>query len=105
MKKENWIVNVEGQRGFFQILILLHRKNELLQSQLYNNKPDISISNNETAMRAINLLMKYGLVREKRKKKNNGKYYSLTEQGQICANHFIQFQKQIDSHLSNNGKH
>lgn len=101
MSKENWIVDVEGQRGFFQILILLHRKKELLQSQLYNNKPDISISNNATAIRAIRLLTKYGLVKEKRRKKNNGKYYSLTKQGQICANLFIQFQKQIDDQFLN----
>lgn len=96
MKKIDRIIDIEGQRGFFQILLLLYEHSEVIQSQLYNNKPNILISNNATAIRAINLLKKCGLVEEKKRKKNNKKYYSLTEKGIECAELFIQFQTQIN---------
>lgn len=94
--KHNCIIDIEGQRGFFQILLLLHEKSEVLQRQLYNNKPNISISNNATAIRALTLLMKYDLILEKRKEENNGKYYCLTRKGRKCAQLFTQLQNLLE---------
>jgi len=79
------IVDIEGQRGFFQILLNLFEHQKMLQCHLYNNKPKISISNNATAVRAITLLLKYDLVQEKKKEGCNAKYYQLTSKGKDCA--------------------
>lgn len=93
MTDNKCLIDIEGQRGFFQILLALNEEAELLQSQLYNNKPVISISNNATALRAINLLLKYKLITAKKKKESNGKYYVITEKGRECAELIIQFYK------------
>jgi len=96
MTNHKCVFDIEGQRGFFQILLLLDEHAELLQSQLYHNKPLISISNNATAIRALNLLQKYDLIMIKKKKERNGKYYCLTDKGQQCAQLFIQIKKLIE---------
>ena len=102
MSNHRCIVDIEGQRGFFQILFLLYENQEAVQSQLYNNKPYISISNNETACRALKLLMKYHLISEKRKHINNGKYYQLTEKGRQCVQLFLEFKKLLEQEQSIN---
>jgi hypothetical protein len=92
MGTQECIVDIEGQRGFFQIILSLYENPEMLQSQLYNNRPYISISNNSTAIRAIGLLVKYHLVEEKKKDGSNAKYYRLTKKGQDCAKLLLDLQ-------------
>jgi hypothetical protein len=87
------IVDIEGQRGFFQILLNLYERQRLLQCHLYNNKPHILISNNATAVRALSLLLKYDLVHEKKKEGSNAKYYQLTSKGKECAKICIELQE------------
>ena len=79
------IIEMEGQRGVLQIISLLHRNGEILYSKLYNNKPLIEISNNSTAKRAIEKLLKYSLICERVAKGGNGKYYRLTDKGKRFA--------------------
>ena len=55
------IIELEGQRGVLQIILLLQKNRELLYGKLYNNKPHVVISNNSTAKRAINVLIKNDL--------------------------------------------
>lgn len=95
MFEEDCLTKIEGQRGFFQILLALNEESELLQSQLYNNKPLLSISNNATALRAINLLVKYNLITVKKKRESNGKYYVITDKGRKCAELFMQLHELI----------
>lgn len=87
---------IEGQRGFFQILLYLNEESEVLQSHLYNNKPKIAISNNSTATRAIALLKKYKLVVEKKMERSNARYYLLTSKGRTCAQLLTQLQESIE---------
>jgi len=79
------IKEIEGQRGILQIISVLHRNGELLYSKLYNNKPLIEISNNSTAKRALEKLLKYSLINEKVADGGNAKYYCLTEKGKRFA--------------------
>jgi hypothetical protein len=51
------IIEIEGQRGALQIMLVLQRNGEILYGKLYNNKPLIKISNNSTAKRALELLL------------------------------------------------
>ncbi len=80
------IKELEGQRGVLQIPLVLQQNGEILYSKLYNNKPLIEISNNSTAKRALQILLKYNLVME-RNGENNSKaiYYKLTAKGQRFA--------------------
>lgn len=91
MPSHHCICDIEGQRGFFQILLLLNDQQELVQSELYN-KPHISISNNITAVRALHLLLKYQLIAEKKKEGSNGKYYQITDKGRNCAQLLTEFE-------------
>jgi predicted transcriptional regulator len=79
------IIDIEGQRGILQIISVLHRNGELLYSKLYNNKPFIKISNNSTAKRALEKLIKYSLVIERVADGGNAKYYCLTDKGKRFA--------------------
>jgi len=79
------IREIEGQRGILQIISVLHRNGELLYSKLYNNKPLIEISNNSTAKRALEKLLKYSLINERIADGGNAKYYCLTEKGKRFA--------------------
>lgn len=79
------IIEIEGQRGVLQIISLLQRNGEILYSKLYNNKPLIEISNNSTAKRAIEKLLKYALIHERVAKGGNGKYYCLSDKGKRFA--------------------
>jgi predicted transcriptional regulator len=79
------IKEIEGQRGILQIISVLHRNREVLYSKLYNNKPLIEISNNSTAKRALEKLIKYGLINERVADGGNAKYYCLTNKGKRFA--------------------
>ena len=81
----NKIKEIEGQRGILQIISVLHRNGEVLYSKLYNNKPLIEISNNSTAKRALELLLKYSLINERIVDGGNAKYYCLTDKGKRFA--------------------
>lgn len=96
MPSQECILDIEGQRGFFQILLLLNEHKEMFQSQLYNNRPHVSISNNITASRALDLLLKYKLVVEKKKAGSNAKLYMLTDKGRDCAKLIIELQHLLD---------
>lgn len=79
------IKEIEGQRGILQIIYVLHENGELLYSKLYNNKPLIEISNNSTAKRALEKLLKYSLINERIIDGGNAKYYCLTAKGKRFA--------------------
>ena len=79
------IKEIEGQRGILQIISVLHRNGELLYSKLYNNKPLVEISNNSTAKRALEKLIKYSLVYERVADGGNARYYRLTDKGKRFA--------------------
>jgi predicted transcriptional regulator len=85
ISRKKKIIELEGQRGVLQIILLLQKNKELLYGKLYNNKPHVEISNNSTAKRALNLLKKNNLVIERKVNGGNGKYYSLTEKGKRFA--------------------
>jgi DNA-binding PadR family transcriptional regulator len=63
----------------------LHKNGEVLYSKLYNNKPFVEISNNSTAKRALEKLLKYSLIQERVANGGNAKYYRLTEKGKRLA--------------------
>jgi hypothetical protein len=75
------IIELEGQRGVLQIILLLQKNGELLYGKLYNNKPHVEISNNSTAKRALDLLKKNNLINERNSKTGKAKYYRLTDKG------------------------
>jgi predicted transcriptional regulator len=67
-------------------MLVLQENGELLYGKLYNNKPLVEISNNSTAKRALEILLRYKLVHERRTEGGKAKYYSLTEKGKRFAN-------------------
>ena len=75
------IIEIEGQRGSLQIMLVLQRNGEILYGNLYNNKPLVEISNNSTAKRALKLLLKHNLIHERGEKRGKAKYYRLTDKG------------------------
>ncbi len=89
------LIEIEGQRGIFQILVYIHQNGEILSGKLYNNKPDIRISNNTTAKRALEILIKHELVYKKDNTTNRAIYYSLTDKG----SKFCECLKQIEKIL------
>ncbi len=78
------IKEIEGQRGILQIILYLQQNGEQRYGNLYNNKPHLEISNNETAKRALLILKRHRLIKCKHRK-NNALYYCLTEKGQRFA--------------------
>jgi hypothetical protein len=79
------LIELEGQRGVLQIILVLQRNGEILYGRLYNNKPLVEISNNSTAKRAISLLDNYNLISERGVEGGKAKYYCLTERGKRFA--------------------
>ena len=75
------IIELEGQRGVLQIMLVLQRNGELLYNKLYNNKPLVEISNNSTAKRALKSLLKRNLIYERNVEGGKAKYYRLTDKG------------------------
>lgn len=80
------IKEIEGQRGILQILLILQLNGEMLYGNLYNNPPHVEISNNTTAKRAIGLLRKHKLIKQKKVKGKKGIYYCLTDKGKRFTN-------------------
>ncbi len=91
------IKELEGQRGVLQIPLVLHQNGEILYGKLYNNKPLIEISNNSTAKRALQLLIKHNLVME-RSNGNGSKaiYYRLTDKGKKFAKLIKEIEKLLE---------
>ena len=90
MAVEKSILEIEGQRGILQILLVLHENGDMLYAHLYNNPSLINISNNSTAKRALDILLKFELIRERKEKGKRAIYYCLTEKGkkftrQVCV--------------------
>lgn len=79
------IVELEGQRGILQILLALQQNGEILYSNLYNNKSLVEISNNTTAKRALELLLRHGLIYQRPFEGRKAIYYRLTDKGQRFA--------------------
>jgi DNA-binding HxlR family transcriptional regulator len=79
------IIELEGQRGILQILLALQQHGELLYGLLYNNKSLVEISNNSTAKRALELLLKHGLIHQQEYEGRRAIYYRLTPKGEQCA--------------------
>ena len=76
------IIEIEGQRGILQIMLVLQQNGEMLFGNLYNNRPHLEISNNLTAKRAIDILKKYKLICQKEVKGKKAIYYRLTDKGE-----------------------
>ncbi|UCD14203.1 MAG: hypothetical protein JSW60_01975 [Thermoplasmatales archaeon] len=75
------LIEIEGQRGILQIMLVLQRNGEILYGKLYNNKPFVEISNNSTAKRALALLLKHHLINERERDDRKAKYYRLSDKG------------------------
>ena len=85
------IIELEGQRGALQIMLALYQNGEILYANLYNNKPLVEISNNSTAKRALDVLLRHGLVSQRDADgKRKATYYSLTDKGQRIAKLIIE---------------
>ena len=80
------IIELEGQRGILQIMLVLQRNGEILYGKLYNNKPLIEISNNSTAKRALQILLKHDFIYVRETEGSKAKYYRLTDKGKQFAN-------------------
>lgn len=79
------IIELEGQRGTLQIMLALQRNGEILYGNLYNNKSLVEISNNTTAKRALDLLLRHGLVIQRPMTGKKAIYYRLTKKGEQFA--------------------
>ena len=93
------IIELEGQRGALQIMLVLQRNGEILYGKLYNNKPLIKISNNSTAKRALELLLKHELINERGIDGGKAKYYCLTGKGTRFANHISEMEKILEEKI------
>ncbi len=90
------IVEIEGQRGILQIILTLQKNGEVLYANLYNNKALVEISNNTTAKRALDLLLRHGLISQRAFEGRKAIYYSLTPKGQRFANHLMQIEQILE---------
>ena len=87
------LLEIEGQRGILQILLVLKENGDTLYAELYNNPTVINISNNSTAKRALDILMKNELIRERREQGKRAIYYCLTDKGKKFTRHVCTMQK------------
>ncbi len=85
MGTNNIIKEIEGQRGILQIVLYLQQNGETISGKLYNNHPDIEISNNSTCSRALKVLIKNKVIKKRKATKNRAIYYSLTPKGEKIA--------------------
>lgn len=85
MPINNLIKEMEGQRGLLQIILFLQTNGETISGKLYNNPPEIKISNNSTATRALQILLKNQIIKKRQSKKTRAIYYSLTKKGEKIA--------------------
>jgi predicted transcriptional regulator len=85
----------EDQRGTLQIILALQQNGEILYGNLYNNKALVEISNNSTAKRALDLLLKHGLIGQRPFEGKKAIYYRLSKKGE----QFAQLINEIESLL------
>ena len=90
------IVELEGQRGILQIIITLQRNGEVLYANLYNNKTLVEISNNTTAKRALDLLLRHGLISQRAFEGRKAIYYRLTPRGERFADLITQMEQILE---------
>ena len=90
------LIEIEGQRGILQIMLVLQRNGEILYGKLYNNKPLVKISNNSTAKRALALLLKHNLINERGTEGRKAKYYCLSDKGIRVANLIGKMEKVLE---------
>jgi DNA-binding HxlR family transcriptional regulator len=88
------IIELEGQRGILQIILTLQKNGEVLYAHLYNNKSLVEISNNTTAKRALDLLLRHGLISQRAFEGRKAIYYRLTPKGERLA-HLISEMEQV----------
>ena len=93
------IVELEGQRGIMQIMLTLKKNGEVLYGQLYNNKTLVEISNNSTAKRALDLLMRHGLISQRPFEGKKAIYYRLTPKGERFAQLITEMEQILDDYL------
>ncbi len=79
------IIDLEGQRGTLQIILALQQNGEILYGNLYNNKSLVEISNNSTAKRALDVLLRHGLIVQKPYEGKKAIYYRLSKKGERFA--------------------
>ena len=87
------IIEIEGQRGILQIILVLQRNGEILYGKLYDNKPLVEISNNSTAKRALKILLKHDLINARETKGSKARYYRLTDKGTRFASLINEMEK------------
>ena len=90
------LIEIEGQRGMLQIMLVLQRNGEILYGKLYNNKPLVEISNNSTAKRALALLLKHDLINERETEGRKAKYYHLSDKGIRIASLLTEMEKILE---------
>jgi predicted transcriptional regulator len=88
------LIELEGQRGILQIVLCLQKNGEVLYANLYNNKSLVAISNNTTAKRALDLLLRHGLITQRPFEGRKAIYYRLTPKGERFA-HLVSQMEQI----------
>lgn len=87
------LLEIEGQRGILQILLVLKENGDTLYANLYNNPSVINISNNVTAKRALDILLRHELIRQRREKGKRAIYYCLTDKGKKFTSHVCVMQR------------
>lgn len=87
------LLEIEGQRGILQILIVLKENGDTLYADLYHNPTVLNISNNSTAKRALDILLRNELIRERREHGKRAIYYCLTDKGKKFTRHVCNMQK------------
>jgi len=92
------IIEIEGQRGILQIILTLQRNGEVLYANLYNNKALVEISNNTTAKRALDLLLRHGLISQRAFEGRKATYYRLTSKGQRFADLITQMEQILEEY-------
>jgi DNA-binding MarR family transcriptional regulator len=90
------IVELEGQRGILQIILTLQKNGEVLYAHLYNNKALVEISNNTTAKRALDLLIRHGLISQRPFEGRKAIYYRLTPKGERIARLLTQMEQILE---------
>ena len=90
------LIEIEGQRGIFQITIVLQKNGEVLYGNLYNNKSLVEISNNITAKRALDLLLRHGFISQRAFEGRKAIYYRLTPKGERFARLVTEMEQILD---------
>jgi len=90
------IIELEGQRGILQIVLTLQRNGEVLYANLYNNKALVEISNNTTAKRALDILLRHGLIQQRAFEGRKAIYYRLTPKGERFAKLITQMEEILE---------